>query len=94
MPNIELHGFGRRGKAIEGTIFSLIEGKAPSININDVVVTIISSVVHDSKGRVRPFVRVASTDTRDRVRVARLILKNMELDVEWLHLDGFFEGVS
>ena len=92
MPNIELHGFGNKAENIRGCIFILIEKKAPTINIDDVVVTIVPSNVQNKKGELRPYVRVASTNIADRSKVAHLIKKYMELDVEWLHLDMFFEG--
>ena len=92
MPNIELHGFGRLSKTTETCIFTLIEKKEPDINISDVVVTIVNSVVHNKERKSRPFVRVASTNEKDRTRVAMLINEFMGLDVEWLYLDEFFEG--
>ena len=92
MPNIELHGFGNKAEKIRGCIFILLEKKAPTVNIDDVVVTIVPSNVQNREGELRPYVRVASTNIADRTKVAHLIKKYIELDVEWLYLDGFFEG--
>ena len=91
MPNIELHGFEHDSETTRTCIFVLIEKKAQTVNIDDVVVTIIPSVVQNREGKSCPFVRVVSTNREDR-RVGRLIREYMGLDVEWLHLDGFFEG--
>ena len=91
MTNIELYGFGQLSETTKTCIFTLIEKKALSIDINNVVVTTVFSVVDDKQGTLRPYVRVASLNEVD-LRVAQLINKHMGLNVQWLHLDGFFEG--
>jgi hypothetical protein len=92
MPNIELHGFGNNVGEVEICIWGLIHHYAPAIE-NDAVMTIIPSIVIDKEmGPSRPFVRVASTDQRDRIRVVKLINEKLGLDVEWLPLGGFYEG--
>ena len=92
MPNIEIHGFkGNGGLAMRVEIRGLLTSKVPQ-TMTDVVFTIIPSEVKDSNGVPRPFIRVASTNKLDRKQVALLINKELKVDVEWLHLDGFFEG--
>lgn len=92
MPNIEVYGFEKlQWRELEGKIWDLIMRRAPMVK-KDVVITFVTSWVRDEKRQERPFVRVASTDKTDRVRIARPINKELNLDVEWLHLDGFFEG--
>ncbi len=93
MPNIETHGFkGDNRPAMRVKIRDLLASKVPQ-KIPDVVFTIIHSEVRGAYGLLsRPFIRVASTDKSDRTQVALLINKELKVDVEWLHLDGFFEG--
>jgi hypothetical protein len=90
MQNIEIHGF-RDGGQIAAEIRALINVKIPEIR-DDFVTTVVPSLVTDWRAVRRPFIRIASTELKDRKRVARLINKELGLDVEWLQLDGFFEG--
>ena len=91
MINIELYGFRYLAENTKTCIFIVIGKKAPTVNIDDVVVTIVPSTVQNRKGKSRPFVRVASTNAGD-LEVAKIINEYMGLDVQWLHLDEFFEG--
>ena len=92
MPNIELHGFGKEADPVMVCLWGIIHQIGPSVE-NDAVVTIVPSTVIDKRiGTPRPYVRVASTKKKDRIRVAMFINERLGLDVEWLHLNGFFEG--
>jgi hypothetical protein len=97
MPNIEIYGVKTEGGCespaadVSRNIANLIEQNMPDI-MTDVVITAIRSSVWNPKLGLRPFIRVTSTNKKDRVRVAKLINRELRIDVEWLHLDGFFEG--
>jgi len=90
MPNIEIHGF-RDGGQIAAEVRSLIASQIPEVK-DDFVTTVINSSVTDFHAVSRPFIRVASTNKKDRARVAKRINRELGLDVGWLLLDGFFEG--
>jgi len=93
MPNIEIVGFRSLSGITEIKITKLICSKIPQV-MEETVITVHhnSQVLGISEDiQERPYIRVASTSKKDR-KAAELINKELGLDVEWLHLDGFYEG--
>jgi len=91
MPNIEIYGFGVTAGAVEVCVWDVLK-KHSRVNIEDVVVTIISSTVHNHNMRSKPFIRVVSNEVKDESRVALTINRELNYDVEWLCLNNFFEA--
>lgn len=92
MPSIEIHGLGPKpARAMRHDIVNVILTKAPKVK-DDVVVSICPSEVKTVSKKNRPFIRVLSTSKKDRARVAKLINKALGIDVEWLRINGFYEG--
>ncbi len=90
MPNIELYGLpsGQAAMRAEQILCAL---RSTGMNLDDVVVTNISSGVIDTEGRARPFLRiVAPKDTPlsewGKIKSA---LAGLRLDIEVLLLDTF-----
>lgn len=86
MPNIEVYAF-KKPKKIRDRVWEIIETKFKG-KLDDVVITTIRSTVRSRKSNYRPFIRVISNDRR----IATTLNKILKLDVEWIRLDGFFEG--
>ena len=86
MPNIELHGY-RDPRAISGKVWGVIQSKFKK-KLDDVVITTSPSEVRSLKSDHRPFIRVISNDKK----IAPTLHKDLNLDVEWIRLAGFFEA--
>ena len=86
MPNIEVHGFQRdEANVLRDRIFDTF--KAESF-VEEVVVTIYSTLVTDVKNCSQPFLRVVSTPC-PHVEMIIEKLKTWSIDVEVMKLESF-----
>ncbi len=79
MPNIEIHGLsGDEAQTIEDKIFELFEY---SDFINDMVVEIVPSFVHNKERVYQPYLRFRNTDsTQDEKTIKGLLKLGMDLE--------------
>ena len=89
MPNIEIVGYENPG-VVRRKIEDLIRQDFSKI-VADVITTVHDSSPMDLNGKSKPYIRVSSTNKGD-IHLAGYINTQLRLDVEWLHLDAFFEG--
>jgi hypothetical protein len=91
MPNIEIIGF-ENPQVIRAKIEELIRKSMCKVVENAITTIRDESSAQDFNGKSKPYIRVSSTDKTHQDLVAAFINVELGLDVEWLHLDGFFEG--
>lgn len=102
MPNVEIHGLGDEigmPRVLIGAKRGLIEQLVNGITTlfadtpyrGEVVITMMSDVVHDLDGNPRPFLRLVST-AKDHDRDVLDKLKTLGMDLEHLVLAHFYEA--
>ena len=88
MPNIEIHGMGKRAEANElaNKIFEIFAGKP---YVDEMVVTIFDTFVRDKKGNSQPFLRLANS-CQEHTEEIITILRWLNMDIEYLELKAFY----
>lgn len=88
MPNVEIHGMGKREEVnqLADKIFQLFAEKS---YVDEMVVTIFDTFVRDKKGDSQPFLRLANS-CQDHTTEIIQELRRLGLDVEHIQLQAFY----
>lgn len=88
MPNIEIHGMGKREEAgqLAKRIFQVFADRP---YVDEMVVTICDTIVQDKNGNSHPFLRLANS-CQDHTEEIIQELRGLGLDIEHLELKAFY----
>jgi hypothetical protein len=92
MPNIKLYGHSTRSAkavTVREQIWELMYKSFPKLR-NDAVFTVVDSTVSDNMYVDQPYIEVSSSTPGEAEEIARAIHEELNMDVEWFDLGGFF----